>query len=125
MGQAPLKVSGIDHVVLYVRDLSRARKFYTDLLGMKVAHENSRQCFLRCGPQMVALFEARDGSEIPGGSEMNHMALRLESGEYQQVRAILEAAEIKVSGRRNDPHCIYFSDPDGHRLQLLTSAEQE
>jgi hypothetical protein len=26
---------------------------------------------------------------------------------------------VKVSGRPGDPHCIYFHDPDGHRLQLM------
>jgi hypothetical protein len=24
-----------------------------------------------------------------------------------------------VSGRPGDDHCIYFNDPDGHRLQLV------
>ncbi len=25
---------------------------------------------------------------------------------------------------QGDPRCSYFSDPDGHRLQLLTPAER-
>ena len=120
---SPLQVTGIDHVVLYVKDLANSRKFYTEFLGMDVEHESYWQCFLRCGGQMVALFEAEDGTEIHAGDEMNHMALRLKSGEYEKVKALLEGAGIKVSGRRGDPRCIYFSDPDGHRLQLLTPAE--
>ena len=32
---APLRVSGIDHVVFHVKDLARARKFYVDFLGWK------------------------------------------------------------------------------------------
>jgi catechol 2,3-dioxygenase-like lactoylglutathione lyase family enzyme len=120
---SPLQVAGIDHVVLYVKDLANSRKFYTEFLGMEVEHESSWQCFLRCGGQMVALFEAEDGTEIHAGDEMNHMALRLKSGEYEKVKALLEGAGIKVSGRKGDPRCIYFSDPDGHRLQLLTPAE--
>lgn len=121
--KAPLKVSGIDHVVLHVKELKRSRDFYIDLLGMEVAHEHSGAVFLRCGGQLVALFEVEDGEKIHAGDEMNHMALRLKSGEYRQVKATLEGAGIKVSGRRGDPHCIYFSDPDGHRLQLLTPGE--
>ncbi len=56
---------------------------------------------------------------------MNHMALRLISGKHKEVKAALEEASIHVSGRRGDPQCIYFNDPDGHRLQLLTSAGEE
>ncbi|MCZ6450388.1 MAG: VOC family protein, partial [Deltaproteobacteria bacterium] len=61
---------------------------------------------------------------ISAGDEMNHMALRLRSGDYKKVKAILVDAGVKVSGRRGDPHCIYFSDPDGHHLQLLTPIER-
>jgi catechol 2,3-dioxygenase-like lactoylglutathione lyase family enzyme len=117
--ESPLKVSAIDHVVFHVKDLARSKKFYIDLLGMAVDHESSWQCFLKCGNQGVALFEIDDGAEVHGGSEVNHMALRLASGDYDRVRTILANADIKISGRSNDPNCIYFSDPDGHRLQLL------
>jgi catechol 2,3-dioxygenase-like lactoylglutathione lyase family enzyme len=119
-----LKVTGIDHVVLHVRDLERAKRFYIDLLGFTVAHESSWQSFLSCGIQQVALFQMRDGSDIHAGSEMNHMALRLEGGDYEEVKAILEAAGVAVHGRPVDDRCIYFDDPDEHHLQVLTSSEQ-
>jgi metallothiol transferase len=119
-----LKVTGIDHVVLHVQDVARSKKFYMELLGFKVAHESSWQSFLSCGTQQVALFQMREGSDIHAGSEMNHMALRLEGGEYEEVKAILEAAGVAVHGRPGDDRCIYFDDPDGHHLQVLTLAEQ-
>lgn len=122
--KAPLKVTGIDHVVLYVKDLARSKKFYVELLGMEVQYENSLQLFLNCGKQSVALFKIEGDAEILAGSEMNHMALCLKSGEYKKVKAVLEGAGVKVSGRKGDPRCIYLSDPDGHRLQLLTPEEQ-
>jgi len=115
----PLQVSGIDHVVLHVKDLARAKKFYVGFLGMKIDHERSWQCFLKCGDQGLALFEVEDGADVHGGSEVNHMALRLAAGDYERVKAALQNAGIEVSGRAGDPRCIYFSDPDGHRLQLL------
>lgn len=122
--KSSLKVTGIDHVVLHVKDLALSKRFYVDFLGMEIDHEYSSAIFLRCGNQGVALFEVEEGEKIHAGSEMNHMALRLKSGEYQKVKALLEEAGCKVSGRRGDPHCIYFSDPDGHRLQLLMPAER-
>lgn len=126
MIQTSLKVTGIDHVVIHVSDLPRSRRFYMGLLGMTVAHENEHQCFLHCGNgQQIALFEARAyGAEFRGGTELNHMALRLEAGEYAEVKARLEAEGCTVHGRTADPNCLYFEDPDGHRLQVLTPAEQ-
>lgn len=121
--QTKLKVIGIDHVVLHVRNLENAKRFYMDLLGFEIAHEGGGNSFLRCGSQVVALFERRE-SDIAPGKEMNHMALRLAEGEYEEVKAVLEAAGVEVSGRPGDPHCIYFDDPDGHRLQVLTLSEQ-
>ena len=91
---------------------------------MTVAHESDRQCFLWCGNQQIALFVARDGARVPGNAELNHMALKLEAGEYDEVKARLEAEGIEVMGRPGDDRCVYFSDPDGHRLQVLTPAEQ-
>ena len=79
--ESPLKVTGIDHVVFHVKDLARSKKFYIDFLGMDIDHESSWQCFLKCGNQGVALFEVEDEEEVHGGSEVNHMALRLASGE--------------------------------------------
>ena len=78
--ESPFKVTGIDHVVFHVKDLPRARKFYVDFLGMEVEHERDWQCFLKCGNQGIALFEVDDGEDIHGGSEVNHMALKLVSG---------------------------------------------
>ena len=117
-----IKATGIDHVVLWVGDLERSKRFYIDLLGMRVAHESEWQSFLWCGESnQIALFDAaRMGAgEVAGGREMNHMALRMEPASYEETKARLEAEGIVVEGRRGDPTCIYFDDPDGHRLQLL------
>ncbi len=116
-----IKTTGIDHVVLWVSDLERSKRFYIDLLGMSVAHESDWQSFLWCGDQnQIALFDARRmGADVAGGREMNHMALRMEPAGYEETKARLEAEGIVVEGRRGDPTCVYFDDPDGHRLQLL------
>jgi hypothetical protein len=84
-----LRVSGIDHVVLHVGDLERARLFYVELLGFDVADEFPGHIFLQCGTQMVGLFEHR--GELYAHSEMNHLALRLSAGDYDTVNAVLEA----------------------------------
>ena len=120
-----IKTTGIDHVVLWVSDLERSKQFYIDLLGMTVHHESDWQSFLWCGEQQVALFQQRAGNAVKTGAELNHMALRMEPASYAEVKTRLEHEGIEVSGRTGDPTCIYFNDPDGHRLQLLYKGHDE
>ena len=117
--QLAIKTTGIDHVVLWVSDLERSKRFYIDLLGMTVHHESDWQSFLWCGAQQVALFQQRDGNAVNTGIELNHMAMRMDPASYEAVKARLEEEGIEVGGRPGDSTCIYFHDPDGHRLQLL------
>jgi catechol-2,3-dioxygenase len=117
--EASFKVTSIDHIVFNVRDLLGAKKFYIELLGMTIDHESSWQCFLKCGNQGIALFKVDDSEDVHGGSEVNHVALCLAAGDYAHVKATLENAGIEVHGRKGDPRCVYFHDPDGHQLQLL------
>lgn len=114
-----IKATGVDHVVVHVEDVSRAKGFYVDLLGMEVVHEHGGQVFLRCGQQQVGLFEGLQPTTGSAVRDLNHIALQVESGSYEEVKAALEAAGIAVSGRKGDPRCIYFRDPDGHLLQIL------
>ena len=67
---------------------------------MTLEHESSWQCFLKCGTQGIALFEVDDGEEVHGGSEVNHMALRLAAGNYEEVKPIFKTPASKFTGAR-------------------------
>ena len=114
-----VETSGIDHVVLHVGDIGRSKRFYTDVLGMTVYRENERQVFLHAGSQGVALFKRQDGKPVATGNDLNHLALNVASGTYETLKAELEKHGVAVAGRPGEDHCIYFADPDGHRLQLM------
>ena len=111
-----IETNGIDHVVLQVNDPQRSKQFYTEVLGMTVYRDLPDQVFMHAGGQGVALFR-RAGA--PAGGDLNHLALNVAGGTYQSLKAELEAHGVAVGGRRGDDRCIYFSDPDGHRLQLI------
>lgn len=114
-----IQATGIDHLVLHVSDVPRARKFYTDVLGMTVYRENDRQVFLHAGSQGVALFKQQGDGPLKTGNDLNHLALNVASGTYEVLKADLEKHGVIVTGRPGEDHCIYFQDPDGHRLQLM------
>ena len=114
-----IQATGIDHLVLHVSDIPRARKFYTEVLGMTVYRESDRQIFLHAGQQGVALFRKQGEMPLTTGNDLNHLALSVAAGTYEVLKADLETHGVVVSGRPGEDRCIYFSDPDGHRLQLM------
>jgi catechol 2,3-dioxygenase-like lactoylglutathione lyase family enzyme len=116
---AMIQATGIDHIVLHVNDVARAKKFYTEVLGMTVYRESDRQVFLHAGPQGVALFRKQGDTPITTGNDLNHLALNVGSGTYEALKSELERHGVAVSGRPGEDRCIYFHDPDGHRLQLM------
>ena len=83
MLQTRIKTVGIDHAVLHVTDLKRSKRLYIGLLGMTVNHEDSWQSFLWCGEQQIALFQVDQGTPIKPLEDLNHIALRLDSGSYE------------------------------------------
>ena len=114
-----IQASGIDHIVLHVRDVARAKKFYSEVLGMTAYRENDRQVFLHAGQHGVALFAHRGETPVTAGNDLNHLALNVATGTYETLKAELEKHGVTVSGRPGEDRCIYFQDPDGHRLQLM------
>jgi catechol 2,3-dioxygenase-like lactoylglutathione lyase family enzyme len=114
-----IEANGIDHIVLHCKELARAKKFYTEILGMEVYREGSGQVFMHAGAQGVALFETAGGAAPEAGSDLNHLALNVAGGTYESLKAELERHGVAVGGRPGDDRCIYFRDPDGHRLQLM------
>ena len=118
-----IQTNDIDHIVLHVRDAERAKKLYTELLGMTVYRENPGQAFLHCGSQGVALFARRGDTPLTTGNDLNHLALNVASGTYEALKAELERHGVEVSDRPGEARCIYFHDPDGHRLQLMVRAQ--
>jgi len=59
MLETKLRTKGIDHTVLHVRDVARSRKFYLDVLGMTVNHEDATHAFL-------LVRRRADGRLVPG-----------------------------------------------------------
>ena len=129
MAKTNIKVNGVDHVVLHVRDLERSKQFYMDILGFEFRHEFSRpdlsMAFLRCGNQGLDLCEVPVGDIHGGAGDGIDMALRVTAGEREEIVAELAKVGVEVFGRPNDPTTMYLDDPDGHRLQLLAVASEQ
>jgi catechol 2,3-dioxygenase-like lactoylglutathione lyase family enzyme len=117
-----IEANGVDHIVLHVSDVGRSKKFYTEILGMTVYREDEGQIFLHAGQQGVALFKKPGNAPLVAGQDLNHLAFNVAAGTYETLKAELENHGVPVSGRPGQDRCIYFRDPDGHRLQLMARA---
>ena len=114
-----IQSTGVDHVVLHVNDVQRSKKFYSEILGMTPYREDEGQVFLHAGRQGVALLKKVDDPPLAAGNDLNHLALNVAAGTYETLKAELEKHGVTVTGRPGEDRCIYFRDPDGHRLQLM------
>ncbi len=124
-----MKLDGVHHIALNVKDLDRAEKFYTEVLGFPVTHRFSkglRHLMLDTGNAAIALFEAPDletRKHLDQLSETGYMHLAFKTTRERFDQIIAEMKEKKVtidSGpiRRGDGDSIYFNDPDFNHLEI-------
>lgn len=125
MTTSGLKVTGINHVVLHVKDLDISLRFYLEVLGFEGRGElgvpGQQMAFLRCGAQGLDLFVTAD--EVHGGAEMNHMALEVEADEVRDVVRLLEEAGVESSAPTSR-NSVFIHDPDGHQIEMLPRSAQ-
>lgn len=124
----PFAIQQIDHVALTVRDVESATHWYCDVLGFE--HRYPRlwggvPAMLFAGETGIALFPVR--AEIPKPSPssdaiaMMHLAFRVDRAGFEAAQVHLTALDIPFEFQDHDiSHSIYFSDPDGHHLEVTT-----
>ena len=123
-----LRVEGIDHVALTVRDVARSVAWYRDVLGLERRYEEVWGDFpavVGAGTTALALFPVRvpDPAPPPGREVLSvrHIAFRVDRASFDRARAHLEALGIAPTFEDHTAaHSLYFADPDGHRLELTT-----
>jgi glyoxylase I family protein len=130
MPQHPFMLQGIDHIVLRVRERSRALAFYCELLGCTVEREQPELGLtqLRAGSSLIDLVTL-DGplgaGEPPGaGRNLEHFCLRIAPFDERGLIAWLATRGIAVRepgsryGAQGEGRSFYIEDPDGNRVEL-------
>ena len=119
---------------LYVEDVPRAVEFYGDLFGFPTLVSDYRMAALDVeGSQVLLLFKRGASSEpvairggvLPGhdGDGTSHLAFAISDGDLDHWEQWLNQRDVTVESQvswEEGGRSIYFRDPDGHLLELVT-----
>ena len=124
---------------LYVQDVSRASAFYNRLFGFPVLISKERIAALDVeGKQILLLFKHGASSEamnVPGGvlpghdgEGTSHFAFAIQESDVMQWEQRLLEQDVEVESEiewERGGRSLYFRDPDGHLLELVTPGTWE
>ena len=128
-----MKLDGVHHIGVNVRDLDRAEAFYTEVLGFKVIdryQEEIRHSMLDAGTTKIHLFESPDlklEDAITRLSEDGyaHIAFGTDRGQFPQIIEELKKHNILFQGPLilGKGESVHFKDPDGNHLEIRCPAD--
>ncbi len=125
-----MKLQRLDHFGIEVRDLARAERFYTEVLGLSVGARFRNQVLLDCGGQNLALFEVKR-SELSASERTQmisnplgkgHHAFRVSRDDFLSATERLTEAGVETAKPIDwgNHDCLYFLDPDGNLLEIVS-----
>ena len=124
----PSTARGLHHTALVSSDVERTIRFYQDLLGFPLTelienrdYPGSSHFFFDIGNRNLLAFfdfpglEVGPYAEVLGG--LHHLAISVEPARWHEVVARLEAAGVEHVVHSGVS--VYFTDPDGARVELI------
>ena len=106
---------GVNHISYVVADYTKTRDFYADLLGMKVSHDDGKQCYMTFGDTFLLPRNARAGAKT-GPPLINHIAYTIDNWDKNAVEAELKRRGLEP--RPDSEDSFHVKDPDGFDLQI-------
>jgi catechol 2,3-dioxygenase len=130
-----MEVMELGHLVLYVRDLERSRRFYGQVLGWPevAAFEGQMAMFSsgRTHHELLLIQVGPDAAPIPSGRRvgMYHFGLKIgqTDEELRECLQVLGDAEVRIVGTADHgvTHSVYIEDPDGNEIELYIDVQPE
>jgi catechol 2,3-dioxygenase-like lactoylglutathione lyase family enzyme len=130
-----MKLERLDHFGIEVSDLARAERFYTEVLGLSVVTHLGDQVLLDCGGQNLALFHVARAPMSPAERQARishplgkgHHAFRVSRADFAAARERFPEAGVESARPIDwgDHDCIYFLDPDGNLLEIVSYRQSD
>ena len=116
-------MTNLDHVGVYVKDLSRSLSFYKQVFGWKVVREfgsgEAKIAVVDIGGGLLELVQ-RPGSpgKAPEGN-WSHLALHVDDWEGKVGKLEGMGLELRKVTMADGSHIAFFKDPDGHTVEIM------
>jgi catechol 2,3-dioxygenase-like lactoylglutathione lyase family enzyme len=129
---SPVVTGGVDHLALICSDLEATVRFYTEVLGMRLAkvmtnrdEPTSTHIFLDMGGgNQLAFFdfpEKGPAKTVRGVGSMHHVALKAQPAQLQTILTTLQEKGIPHSLHGSaESGSVYVRDPDDILVEVTT-----
>lgn len=125
------KLTGLDHLVLTVRDIGKTVAFYRDVLGMEVQEfqpaDGSTRTALMFGQQKINLhvagaeFRPHGRCPMPGSADLCLLTdgpLESWARHLDNAGVDIEEGPVARSGAQGPIQSVYIRDPDGNLIEI-------
>ena len=124
-------VNGVLETSLYVESAARSAEFYGRVFGFGVIapaageglDHNTRLCAMRAGDRSVLLLFKRGGTPDTDAQGAIHIAFGISRSDLRVWEDWLGRLGIAIESRKRweyGAEALYFRDPDGHLLEVVT-----
>jgi catechol 2,3-dioxygenase-like lactoylglutathione lyase family enzyme len=121
----------IKETCLYVSDLERAKKFYSETLELPlISYLPGKHIFFRVGNSVLLIFNPEDSkkktsppSHFGGGHQ--HFAFEVKAADYERAKEEIKSKGIKIIDEviwKSGNESFYFNDPEGNVLEIVPDA---
>jgi catechol 2,3-dioxygenase-like lactoylglutathione lyase family enzyme len=126
MGIAMLKIKGVLHFTIPVKDLDRSEKFYTEILGFTKLHRTDRIVFLKAGDDYFNLTYS-DNPIHPNAGDRHeiHSAFVVTPRAYDEALRKLPENGVEIFKEEDRRAGVfvgrsaYIRDPDSNVIEFI------
>lgn len=117
-GSPVFKAVAVNHISYQVADYAKTRDFYARLLGMKVSHDDGKQCYMAFGDSFLLPRNVHAGGKGPAITppHVDHIAYTIDDWNKNKVEA--ELKKFGLDPRPDTDDSFHVKDPDGFNLQI-------
>jgi lactoylglutathione lyase len=116
-------VSKLDHIGIYVKDLTKSVSFYKDVFGWNIVKEfesgEAKIILFDIGGGLLELVQ-RPGSPAPAPTgNWSHLALHIKDWAGIVTKVEARGLEVRKITMTDGSHNAFFKDPDGHTIEAM------